>query len=119
MSLTTGSKIVRRKFTEMPVTDSVIKQVARWAKKDRSITGMTFMDKYGVEYKFDDEEDVVMDKWLMDHDSYPDILGNALGIITEYKTTCMLNEDGVLENKSTQNNKDLAWSVDCRGKCWT
>ena len=56
MSLTTGRKIVRRKFTEMPVTDSVIKQVARWARKDHSTTGVSFMDKYGVEYKFDDDE---------------------------------------------------------------
>ena len=29
MSLTTGKRIVRHKFTEMPITDSVKKQVAK------------------------------------------------------------------------------------------
>jgi len=91
MSLTTGRKIVRRKFTEMPVTDSVIEQVAKWARKDRSITGVTFMDKYGVEYKFDDEEDAVMNEQLMDHAPYPDIPAEAPGIMTEYETTPMID----------------------------
>jgi hypothetical protein len=108
MSLTTGKKIVSRKFTEMPVTNSVIEQVAKWAKKDRSITGVSVMDKYGVEYKFDDEEDAVMDERLMDHAPYPDISAEAPGIMTEYETTRMLDKDGVLENEPTQNDEDLA-----------
>jgi len=92
----------------MPVTDSVIKQVARWARKDRSITGVSFMDKYGVEYKFNDEEDAVMDERLMDHAPYPDIPAKSPGIMTEYETTCMLEKDGVLENEPAQNDEDLA-----------
>jgi hypothetical protein len=32
--LSTGKKIKRRKFTEMPITESVIKQVSKWASKD-------------------------------------------------------------------------------------
>ncbi len=42
MSLTTGKRIVRCKFTEMPLTDNVKKQVAKWASKDRAITGLKF-----------------------------------------------------------------------------
>jgi hypothetical protein len=30
MLLSTGKKIKRRKFTEMPITESVIKQVSKW-----------------------------------------------------------------------------------------
>ncbi len=45
MSLTTGKRIVRRKFTELPLTNSVKKQVAKWASKDRAIMGLKFMDK--------------------------------------------------------------------------
>ena len=100
--------MVRRKFTEMPVTDSVIEQVARWARKDRSITGISFMDKYGGEYQFDDEEDAVMDERLLDHAPYPDIPAEAPGIMTEYETTRMLDRDGVLENEPAQNDEDLA-----------
>ncbi len=34
MPLSTGKKIKRRKFTEMPITENVIKQVSKWASKD-------------------------------------------------------------------------------------
>jgi hypothetical protein len=57
MSLTTGKRIVWCKFTEMPLTDSVKKQVAKWASKDCTITGLKFMDKYRIKYKFDEEGD--------------------------------------------------------------
>jgi hypothetical protein len=60
MSLTTGKRIVRRKFTGLPITNSVKKQVAKWASKDRAITGLKFVDKYGIEYKFDKEEDAII-----------------------------------------------------------
>jgi hypothetical protein len=32
MSLSTGKKIVRRKFTEMPMALGVMKQINKWAK---------------------------------------------------------------------------------------
>jgi hypothetical protein len=50
ISLTTGKRIVRCKFTEMPITNSAKKQVAKWASTDHTITGLKFMDKYGIEY---------------------------------------------------------------------
>jgi hypothetical protein len=34
LSLSTGNKVTRRKFTEMPMTDSVIKMVDSLGKKD-------------------------------------------------------------------------------------
>jgi hypothetical protein len=42
MSLTTGKKIARRKFTEMLMTEAVIKQIKKWAMKDRAQNGLTF-----------------------------------------------------------------------------
>ncbi len=48
MSLTTGKRIVRCKFTGMPITHSMKKQVAKWASKDCAITGLKFMDKFGI-----------------------------------------------------------------------
>ncbi len=35
MSLTTGNKIIRRNFTKMPVTESIINQVKQMAAKDK------------------------------------------------------------------------------------
>jgi hypothetical protein len=33
MSFSTGKKIIRRKFTEMPITESVMKQIDKWEKR--------------------------------------------------------------------------------------
>ena len=48
MSLSTGKKIVRRKFTEMPMTESVMNQIDKWAKKDRTQNGLTFLNRKGM-----------------------------------------------------------------------
>ena len=56
MSLSTGNKIVRRKFTEMPITESVMNQLNKWAKKDRTQNGLTFLNRNGMEYEFDDND---------------------------------------------------------------
>jgi len=56
MSLSTGKKIVRRKFTEMPMTESVMNQIDKWAKKDRTQNGLTFANKKGMEYEFNDDD---------------------------------------------------------------
>ena len=36
MSLITGKKIVRHKLTEMPMTESVMRQINKWAKRECS-----------------------------------------------------------------------------------
>ncbi len=50
MSLSTGKKIVRCKFTEMPITESVMNQMDKWAKKDHTQNGLTFLNRNGTEY---------------------------------------------------------------------
>jgi hypothetical protein len=66
MSLTTGKRIVRCKFTEMPITNSVTKQLAKWGSKDQAITGLKFMDKYRYKYNFDKEEDAIIEERPID-----------------------------------------------------
>jgi hypothetical protein len=56
MLLATGRKIVRHTFIKMPITESVIKELKKWASKDCALTGLTFMNKYGIEFKSDKEE---------------------------------------------------------------
>jgi hypothetical protein len=53
LSLSTGKKVIRRKFTEMPITDSVIKEVEEMAMKDGAVNGISFKNRKGVEYVFD------------------------------------------------------------------
>ena len=42
LSLATGKKVTQRKFTEMPVTDAVIKQVEEMAVNDEAVKGNNF-----------------------------------------------------------------------------
>jgi hypothetical protein len=42
LSLVTGKKVMRRKFTEMLVTEAVIKQVGQKAVKDGAVKGIFF-----------------------------------------------------------------------------
>ena len=49
----TCDRKTRRKFTEKPVTDAVIKQVEEMAVKDGAVKGINFKDQKGVEYEFD------------------------------------------------------------------
>jgi hypothetical protein len=40
------------------------------------------MDKYGIEYKFDEEEDAIMVEWQVEEAPFPDIPAEAPGILT-------------------------------------
>ncbi len=60
LSLVTGKKVTQRKFTKMPVTEAVIKQVEEMAVKDGAVKGIDFKDRKGVEYKFDNDKEYQM-----------------------------------------------------------
>jgi hypothetical protein len=102
MSLTTGKRIVRRKFTKMPITDCVKKQVAKWTLKDRTITGLKFIDKYRIEYKFDKEEDAIIDERPIDVAPYPDIPAEVPGIITQCEN--LIVGESIIEDKPVSSN---------------
>ena len=52
LSLSTGKKVTRRKFTEMPMTDSVIKMIDSLGKKKRCKNGLSFKNRKGEEYTY-------------------------------------------------------------------
>ncbi len=104
MSPTTGKRIVRRKFTEMPITNSVKKQVVKWASKNRAITGLKFMDKYGIKYKFDKEEDAIIEERPIDAAPYPDIPAKAPGIMNQYEN--LIDGENIIEDKPVSSNKE-------------
>ena len=104
MSLTTGKRIVRRKFTEMPITDSVKKQVAEWASKDQAITGLKFMDKNRIEYKFDEEEHIIIEERLIDVAPYPDVPAEAPVIMTQYEN--LIDRENVIEDEPVLSNEE-------------
>jgi hypothetical protein len=73
LSLSTGKKVTRRKFTEMLITDSVIKKVEEMAVKDGAVNGISFENRTGVEYVFDNEDEYEILMELDEPSPYPDI----------------------------------------------
>jgi hypothetical protein len=106
MSLTTGKRIVRHKFTKIPMTNSAKKQVAKWASKDHTITGLKFMDKYGIKYKFDEEEDAIIEEKPIDMVPYPDVPAEAPGIMTQYVN--LIDGENVIEYEPVSSNEEQA-----------
>ena len=82
MSLTTGKKIAQRKFTEMPMTKAVMKQIKKWSMKDHAQNGVMFKNRNGEEYEFnDDKEDTPIAH--PENAPFPDIPAEACKILTE------------------------------------
>ncbi len=73
MSLMTGNKIVRRNFTKMPVMESVIKQVKQMAAKDKLQKELSFKNRRGEEYKFNNDEEYKMVIEPSEPAPFPDI----------------------------------------------
>jgi hypothetical protein len=106
LSLSTGKKVTQIKFTEMPITDSVIKKVEEMAVKDGAVNGISFKNRKGVEYMFDNEDEY---ETLMETDKpspYPDIPAEAPGILTEIEEE--YGVDNVVQDKPELSNEQRA-----------
>jgi hypothetical protein len=89
--LTTGKKVTRRKFTEMPVTDAMIKQVEEMAVKDGAIKGINFKDRKGLEYEFENDKEYEMLVEPDEPEPFPDIPADAPGMLTELEEEYGIN----------------------------
>jgi hypothetical protein len=92
LSLATRKKVTQRKFTEMPVIEVVIKQVEEMAVKDGAGKGISFKDRKGVEYKFENDKEY---KMLVEPDKlapFPDIPAEVPGMLTELKDEYRVDE---------------------------
>ncbi len=106
LSFATGKKVTRRKFTEMPVTEAVIKQVKEIAVKDGAVKGINFKDGKGVEYEFDNDEEYEM---LVEPDEpapFPDIPAEAPGMLTKLEEE--YGVDDVVQDEPKESNEQQA-----------
>jgi hypothetical protein len=106
LSLATGKKVTQRKFTEMPVTDTVIKQVEEMAVKDGAIKGINFKDRTGLEYEFDYDEEY---KMLVEPDEpapFPNIPADAPGMLTELEEEYRI--DNVMQDEPEMSDEQRA-----------
>ncbi len=104
MSLTTGKKIARHKFTEMQMTEAVMKQIKKWAMKDHAQNGLTFKNRKGEEYEFnDDEEDTPVAH--PENAPFPDIPAEAPRIQTKQEETQGVN---AIQEEPAQSDEEQA-----------
>jgi hypothetical protein len=83
LSLTTGKKVTQRKFTEMPMTNSAIRRINSLGKKERCKSGLSFKNRKGEEYVFDNEDEYDMIAEARTPAPFPDVAAEAPGILTE------------------------------------
>jgi hypothetical protein len=106
LSLSTGKKVTRRKFTEMPMTDSVIKMVDSLGKKERCKNGLSFKNRKGEEYTFNNEDKYEMTAEAKILAPFPDIGAEASGILTEREEITGVNE--VIQSEREPSNEEQA-----------
>ncbi len=97
LSLTTRKKVSQRKFTKMQVTESIIEQVEKMAIKDGATKRLSFRNRKGIKYKFDNDKEYKMLVEPEDPTPFPDISAKALGMLMECE-------------------EELGWMMWCRRK---
>ncbi len=97
---------MRRKFTEMPMTDSVIRMVDSLGKKEQCKDGLSFKNRKGEEYTFDnkDEYEMIVEARILA--PFPDIVAEAPGILTEQEEMIGVNE--VIQSEPEPSNEEQA-----------
>ncbi len=69
------------------------------------MTGLTFMDKYRIEYKSDEEEEgTIMEERQIEMAPFPDVPAEAPGMMTQYKN--LASGEDVIGNEPILNNKE-------------
>jgi len=106
LSLSTRKKVTQRKFTEMPMTDSVIKMVDSLGKKERCKNGLSFKNRKGEEYIFNNEDEYEMIAETKIPALFPDIAAEAPGILTEQEEIMEVNE--VIQSEREPSDEERA-----------
>jgi hypothetical protein len=90
----------------MPMTDSVIKMIDSLGKKERCKNRMSFKNRKGEEYTFDNEDEYEMIAEENIPASFPDIAAEAPGILTEREEMMGVNE--VIQSEREPIDKERA-----------
>jgi hypothetical protein len=90
----------------MPVTESVIKQVKQMAAKVKLQKGLSFKNRHGEEYKFDNDEEYEMVIESSKPAPFPDIAAEAPGVLTEQEE--VFGVDEVVQEEPTQSDHERA-----------
>jgi hypothetical protein len=100
------SEVACRKFTEMPMTDSVIRMVDSLGKKERCKNGLSFKNRKGYEYTFDNKDKYEMIAETRIPAPFLDIAAEAQGILTKQEEMMGVNE--VIQSEPEPSNEERA-----------
>jgi hypothetical protein len=71
------------------------------------MSGVTFMDKHGMEYMFDEEEDTVLPREQeLQYAPFPDIPAEAPGMLAQHES--IISGEDVIEDETTTNDQERA-----------
>jgi hypothetical protein len=76
------------------------------AAKDKFQKGLSFKNRHGEEYKFDNDEEYKMVIEPSEQASFPDIAAEALGVLTEQEE--VFGVDEVVQEEPTQSDHEQA-----------
>ena len=88
------------------MTDSVIKMVNSLGKKERCKNGLSFKNRKGEEYIFDNEDEYEMIAEMKIPVPFPDIAAEAPGILTDQEEIMEVNE--VIQSEREPSNEEQA-----------
>ncbi|KAL7474817.1 hypothetical protein ACHAW6_002980 [Cyclotella cf. meneghiniana] len=92
LDLDTKAIIKRRKFTELPIPDSIIRRIERWGKKDRQDGLIRFCDRNNDPFDWTDEQGPLIDDNAPDPEpaAFPDIPAEMPGVVLESSVPAMV-----------------------------
>jgi hypothetical protein len=76
----------------MPITESVIEQVEKMAVKNGETKGLSFNNRKGIEYEFNNDEEHEMLVEPEEPAPYPDIPAKAPGMLMEHEEEFGVND---------------------------
>jgi hypothetical protein len=96
-SLVTGKKIKRRTWTRLPMPDSIISKVHRFAGRDGNLGNLAFANRHGDLFAWNDEVDNEMDEQLVTEEPspFPEIPAEFPGV--ELESDILATNDAVID----------------------
>ena len=93
----------QKKFAEIPITNSVIRRIDSLGKKEQCKNGLSFKNRKGEEYIFDNEDEYEMIVKTRTPAPFPDIAAEAPGILTKQEELLGVSE--VIQSEPEPTNK--------------
>ena len=88
----------------MPMTDSVINMIDSMGKKERCKNGLSFKNRKGEEYTFDNEDKYEMKAKEKILAPFPDIAAEVPGILTEREE--MMGVDEIIQSEKEPRDEE-------------